>query len=431
MSFAGLAQAARIASRIGHLATFTYGQPGDGVTRPGYTQREREAHHWFADELSALGFAVRCDAAGNTIAELHGTDPDLPAIGTGSHLDSVPHGGRFDGIVGVVGAMEVASILHALDVRPRHPLRIVAFACEEGARFGLACIGSRIAANLTHSSDLSTLVDAQGITAAEAFTSVGLDPATVDDARWCPDQWAAFVEMHIEQGSVLHSSQCQVGVVDVVSGSTRLLITVAGETSHSGGTPMHLRHDALLTAAEIALAGETIATDSRHHGTRLTVGRITVGPNFITSIAGSAILTVDVRDTDAIRQRATAAEVVRAAQSIARDRGCTASCDLIGDAAPTFLAESVRETITTAAQRLGIRSRSITSGASHDAQMIGRVVPTGMIFVPSLAGGVSHDPKELSDPDEIAVGADVLTATLMALDWSHAPSNPAASQRHP
>jgi allantoate deiminase len=224
----------RLRALLDGFAELTEPDSGPGVTRLAYTPLERRAHAVFAAELADLGAAVRTDAAGNTIAELPGTDPAAPAIGTGSHLDSVPNGGRFDGIVGVVAAMETARLVVRHDVAHRHPLRFVVFAAEEGARFGQACTGSRIVAGLTSSDDLPGKRDADGVSFADAMAAIGLDPARVGEARWDPAGWAAFVELHIEQGSVLESTGRRVGVVDAISGSTRLRIDLAGRASHSG-----------------------------------------------------------------------------------------------------------------------------------------------------------------------------------------------------
>ncbi len=397
-------------------------RPGEpGVTRRGYTGLEREAHRIFADEMTALGLSVRVDAAGNTIAELRGSRPELGAVGTGSHLDSVPNGGRFDGVAGVVAALEAArSVVEAGGTNLR-TLRFVAFAGEEGARFGQACTGSRAVAGLLEADAVTSLVDADGITLGEAMTAVGLAPEAVQEALWEASDWDTFIELHIEQGSVLADAAIPVGIVDVISGSTRFTIDVAGRASHTGGTPMRLRADALTTGSAIILAAEELANDARHHGTRITVGRIDVAPGSITTIAGHCTLHVDVRDTDSTRQRESAAELIELARSISASRGTSIEVRLLADASPAVLPLSTRNHLVATATELGLPYRIMPSGASHDTQMVNQVCTGGMIFVPSLNGGVSHSPDEDTAFEDLAVGVDLLTAALFGLAYPKRP----------
>jgi hydantoinase/carbamoylase family amidase len=405
----------RLRARIEEFAQLTEDGAGPGVTRLAHTPLERRAHDVFAREMTRLELRVHTDEAGNTLAERPGSEPGLPALGTGSHLDSVPGAGAFDGIAGVCAAMETARLMTEHRVAHRHPLRFVAFAAEEGARFGQACTGSRIAAGLTGPEDLRRLRDADGVTMAEAMRSVGLDPDAVPLARWSPQEWSAFLELHIEQGAVLESEGLPVGVVDLISGSTRLLLEVAGRASHTGGTPMHLRCDAMTAAAEIVLLAESVANDSRHRGTRATVGKIEAAPGSITTIAGTVRLYVDVRDVDSDRQRGTAAEIVERARALCAARGVRLSATTLADASPVILPRRIRDAVADSCEALRVGYRVLPSGASHDAQMINHVVPTGMVFVPSR-DGVSHSPDEWTSARELAVGTDVLAATLLALD---------------
>lgn len=407
------AERSRIASMLDALAALSEG--GEGVTRLAYTKLEREAHELVAGWLRDLGMITRTDAAGNTIAERAGTRPGLGAIGTGSHLDSVPSGGRFDGAAGVVAAVEAARLLAEHDVAHAHPLRIVVFAGEEGARFGQACLGSKAAAGLLDEPELTARVDADGVSLAEALGSVGLDPARVGEARWSREEWAAFLELHIEQGRVLESEGIPIGVVDLVSGSTRLLVDVTGRPSHTGGTPMELRADALTAAAEVVLLAERIATDPRHRGTRATVGRLTVHPGNITTIPGRVSFSVDVRDVDSDRQRETAAEIARRARASCDRRGVGLAVQVIGDSSPVVLPIWLRQLTGEVCADRGIPYRVLSSGASHDTQMVNHVVPSGMIFVPSK-DGLSHVPGEWTSAADLARGTDVLVRSILAAD---------------
>jgi len=408
------AEAARLGSMLSEIAKIG-ADPEGGVSRLGFTPAERDAHDLVGGWLRDLGLEVRVDAIGNTIAERPGTADGTPAIGIGSHLDSVPHGCRYDGIVGVVGAVETVRLLTENGIDTAHPLRVVIFAGEEGARFGEPCIGSKIVTGELTERDLSTMRDAAGVTLDEALRRISFDPRKVGGARWRRDAWAAFLELHIEQGRVLEVGGTPVGLVDVVSGSTRLRLEVSGRADHSGGTPMAIRADALAAAAEIITHAEALARDPRNRGARLTVGRLEVHPNSITTIPGRVRLTVDVRDVDSDRQRALAAAVVRHATELADRRGVQLAAERIADTSPVVLPIWVRQLVAEASEALGHRYRVMTSGAGHDAQVVNALMPAGIVFVPSK-DGVSHVPEEWTSASDIARGVDVLYEAMLRLD---------------
>ncbi|GAA2339644.1 Zn-dependent hydrolase [Dactylosporangium salmoneum] len=391
-------------------------EPGPGVSRLAYTRLERQAHELFAAQLADLGIPSHTDAAGNTIGELPpNAGPRPGAIGTGSHLDSVPHGGAYDGVVGVVGALAVAAAAGAHD-RPRHhPWRFVAFAAEEGARFGQACNGSRMVAGLTGAPDLRQLTDSTGTTMAAAMAECGLAPHDVEAARWDPRDWSAFVELHIEQGTVLQDRGVPIGLVDTVSGSTRLRVSLTGVASHTGGTPMDGRHDALATAAECVLGCERLALAAAEVNTRITVGSLTVEPGAITIIPGRVVFTVDVRETDHGRQRTATDAVSRHCRAVAARRGVDIEIEELADTPPVGLSSEVRSAAGDAAATLGLATAVIPSGASHDTQQVSRLTAAGIVFVPSR-GGLSHSPDEFSTAEQIADGTAVLLETMYRLD---------------
>ncbi|GAA3195480.1 Zn-dependent hydrolase [Dactylosporangium siamense] len=400
----------RIAAHLDRFARLT--EAGEGCTRLAYTPLEREAHAVFAAHMSGLGLLVHTDPAGNTIAELPG---DAAALGTGSHLDTVPHGGGLDGIAGVAAAMEIAEVVTRRASARRRTWRFVAFAAEEGARFGQACNGSRMVAGLTGRADLDRLADRDGRTMAEAMTAVGLTPDRADEARWAPEDWHAFVELHIEQGEVLQSRGADIGVVDLISGSTRLRVAVHGRATHSGGTPMHLRHDALVVAAECVTLGDRLARDARHHGTRVTVGRLEVEPGSITTIPGAVDFSVDVRDVDTVRQRDVARRLAAEFDRIARSHGTSVRVDVLADTSPVLLSAALAGRVRDSCAALGLSYRVLPSGASHDAQQVNRITPAALVFVPSR-DGVSHAPQEYTTPAQIAAGTKVVLRTLLRLD---------------
>lgn len=404
----------RITSLIEEIASISETPALDGVTRLAYTPLERDAHACFSRWMTELGLRVWTDEVGNTIAERPGRHGGR-AIGTGSHLDSVPRGGRFDGIAGVVAAAEVARLAVEQDLDHDHPIRFVVFAGEEGARFGQACIGSKAVGGMWTADALGSVCDSAGLSIAAAMEALDFDPRQVERARWDRDDWAGFIELHVEQGEVLEAQGIAIGIVDLISGSTRFELTVDGRASHTGSTPMSLRADALCAAAEVVLLCEEIANDPRHRGTRCTVGKLEVTPGSITTIPGEVMLAVDVRDVDSGRQRDTANEVVSRSRDICLRRGVELSARLLSDASPVVLPAWMRDITSGVCRDLHVTYRVMYSGASHDSQMVGHAIPAGLIFVPSRAG-LSHVPEEWSSSSDIALGVEVLTRSLLALD---------------
>ncbi len=404
----------RITSLIEEIASISETPALDGVTRLAYTPLERGAHACFSRWMTELGLRVWTDEVGNTIAERPGRHGGR-AIGTGSHLDSVPRGGRFDGIAGVVAAAEVARLAVEQDLDHDHPIRFVVFAGEEGARFGQACIGSKAVGGMWTADALGSVCDSAGLSIAAAMEALDFDPRQVERARWDRDDWAGFIELHVEQGEVLEAQGIAIGIVDLISGSTRFELTVDGRASHTGSTPMSLRADALCAAAEVVLLCEEIANDPRHRGTRCTVGKLEVTPGSITTIPGEVMLAVDVRDVDSGRQRDTANEVVSRSRDICLRRGVELSARLLSDASPVVLPAWMRDITSGVCRDLHVTYRVMYSGASHDSQMVGHAIPAGLIFVPSRAG-LSHVPEEWSSSSDIALGVEVLTRSLLALD---------------
>lgn len=409
------ADATRIGGMLAEIARIGPDATGGGISRISFTADERAAHDLVSGWLRDLGFTIRVDTIGNTIAERPGSKAGAPGIGVGSHLDSVPHGGRFDGIVGVVGAVEMARLFVENQVITRHPLRVVIFAGEEGARFGEPCVGSKAVTGNLGNRDLSLMKDANGVSLADALRAIGFDPRLVPQARWKPAEWAAFLELHIEQARILETTETPIGLVDTVSGSTRLRVEMTGRADHSGGTPMDSRADALAAASEVVLAAEALAKDSRNRGARLTVGRLDVHPNSITTIPGMVRFTIDVRDVDSDRQRRLAVEIVRRARALAERRGIGVETELIADTSPVVLPIWIREQSSKACEELGIRYRVMTSGAGHDSQVVNAIVPAGMIFVPSK-DGLSHVPGEWTSASDVARGVDVLYRLASRLD---------------
>jgi beta-ureidopropionase / N-carbamoyl-L-amino-acid hydrolase len=398
----------RLQQRIAELSRFG-ANPEGGVSRVAFSAADIAGREYIRKLMQEAGLVVRVDTAGNIIGRRDGSDPKAPAIMTGSHIDSVPGGGNYDGDVGVIGAIEVAQVLRERGVRLRHPLEIVSFTDEEGGLIGSLAMTGRLAPAaldvMTHS----------GKTIRDGVRAVGGDPDRLEQARRRPGSLKAFIELHIEQGAVLDESNVDIGVVEGIVGIRWWDVTIDGVANHAGTTPMNRRRDALLSAAEFALAVNRIATTlpGRHVA---TVGRIRAEPGAPNVIPGRVVMSLEIRDLAAEKIRdvydAIHAEALKIAQ--ARQTPISfAEIEVASEPAPTD--ERMRRIIAKAASSLGLTHKLMPSGAGHDAQDMTHIAPTGMIFVPSV-GGVSHSPKEFTSPHDMANGVNVLLQTVLAID---------------
>ena len=398
---------ARFLHEVGEVGA----DPRGGWSRPAFGPEEREAHAVFERWATELGMTPSTDAVGNSFGELAGSTTG-PALLVGSHLDTVPRGGGFDGVAGVAAALEAVRLI-AESGGLGLPLRTVVFSGEEGARFGTPCIGSRVATGAFTGESLRKLQDREGRSVAECAKEVGLRPADATEAVWPEGSVLAFLELHIEQGRVLEARGRTLGIVDAIAGSTRVELTFSGSADHSGATPMTLRHDALAGASELVIEAERRA--ALYRTAVATVGDLRVEPGSFTTVPGLARLSLDVRDVDSERQRELAEELLDSASRIAARRGLEVSAVLVSDQSPVVLHKPVREQLARAAQRSDATFCVLPSGATHDTAHVARVVPAGMIFVPSR-GGVSHAPEEWSSAEDVARGAEVMAAAMTALD---------------
>ena len=398
---------ARLNAWLVELSRFGANANG-GVDRVAFSDADVEARAWTAELMRSAGLDVSVDLAGNLWGRREGTDPSLPPLALGSHIDSVPDGGNYDGPVGSLGAIEVALTLAEAGVRTRHPLHVVVFSNEEGGKTGSRALAGEVAPR-----ELD-LVTASGLTIGEGLRRIGGNPDRLERARLGPGALAGFLELHIEQGAVLESEGVDIGVVEGIVGIVRWTAVVEGETNHAGTTPMPLRRDALVGAARFVDAVHTTVRD--WPGSQVaTVGRLQVEPGAPNVIPGRATLSLEVRDLSMEKIEAVYTELSRQAAVIGEATGTVFSFDRFytSGAAPT--APAFREAVVGAARALGLSTRHMPSGAGHDAQSMARICPMGMLFVPS-AGGVSHAPHEYTSPEEVTRGADVLLGALLHLD---------------
>jgi beta-ureidopropionase / N-carbamoyl-L-amino-acid hydrolase len=405
----------RLRARLERMSEF--GRPpggtfADGVTRVGYSEADRAARAWLSDLMKAAGLDVRVDAAANLIGRKEGRDTGAAPILFGSHSDSVIAGGNFDGSLGVLGAIEAAQTLIEQGVATDHPLEVVVWTNEEGVAYGDGLCGSRAAAGEMTASELEKIWN--GVRKADAIRGLGGDPDRLEGARRAPGSVHAYLELHIEQGHDLERAGVPIGVVQGIVAIHRYECVVHGVANHAGTTAMGDRRDALLAASRLVEAVHEIVTGrrGRHVG---TVGRLDVEPNAPNVIPGTVSLTVEFRDLAADVLRDLAEEFRARADGIAAATGTTIDMEPSSLHRAALASPDVQAAVAKAADGLGLEHVSFASGAGHDAQIMRRLGRMGMIFVPS-AGGVSHSPREWTSWEDCASGADVLLASVLALD---------------
>jgi allantoate deiminase len=395
---------ASVAASLDELARIGAGREG-GVTRVAWSAELFAAYEWVGDRMRGLGLDVEIDAAGNLIGRWDAGD-GKPVV-VGSHLDTVPAGGRLDGVLGVVAGVHAVALLKQEGFEPRRPVWIVAFMDEEGTRFDAALFGSRAFAG-DDVSDLGERTDANGVTLREAMTAAGFDLDDVGRADRHAEI-AAYLELHIEQGPVLEAEGAELGIVTSIVGLRGYRVRLRGQANHAGTTPMRLRRDALAGAARIALELRDYARDAED--ATANVGRIAVEPGGGNVVPGVADFTIDVRAASASGMRRLEAFVQETVERVAADEGLTVDLVETFSLDPLELDAELVERVAHAADGEGARAIRMPSGAGHDAMIVGRHVPAAMLFVPSR-GGISHSPDEHSDPADLELGMRVLASTL-------------------
>jgi N-carbamoyl-L-amino-acid hydrolase len=400
-----------VVEKIEQLALF--GKTNSGISRLAFSQADREARDYIVRLMQDSGLQVHIDEVGNIIGHMAGKDDEAAVVLTGSHIDTVPEGGKYDGVVGVIGAVAAVKRLQK-DVPLNHPIEVVVFVSEESSRFGYSCIGSKSMAGMADVQQWRKTKDANGVTMDEAFKQMDLDIKTIGRASRAKEKIKAYIELHIEQGRILEQEELGIGVVEAIAAPTRLKITVEGMAAHSGGTPMDERRDALVSAAKIILAIQEIGLEQAEYGTVTTVGKINVLPGAINVIPGLAEMWVDVRGVDHESIITTLQDIKDAVVSIADSQETPVSIDVLASDKPVHMHNAMIETIEAACKKVGVSYNCMNSGAGHDAMYMARIAPAGMIFIP-CKDGVSHNCEEYTTPEQIMKGIDVLTETLRQL----------------
>jgi beta-ureidopropionase / N-carbamoyl-L-amino-acid hydrolase len=398
------------------LAAIT--DPARPYTRRSFTGLFLEGRAWLTQKFAEAGLNPRIDTAGNLIGRLEGSDPALGVIAIGSHSDTVPSGGRFDGIAGVATGLEIVRALRDAGTRLEHTIEIVDFLAEEPSEYGLSCVGSRGVSGLLDGKMLA-LTEPGGEALGDALRRVGGDPDRLDQAR--RNDIKAYLELHIEQGIVLESQSLDIGIVTSIVGIRRIEIVFEGEADHAGTTPLGLRHDALVAAAatvsSVRRVAEGLATEGEDYFVA-TVGILAVEPSASNIVPGRCRLIIDARTTNpALTKRFVAAIDGESIAHAAAARVTRTRFETLSDGTPAACDPALRAALRQGAQELGLSETDLPSGAGHDAVFMSRICPAAMVFVP-CRGGKSHAPEEWADREAIAAGASVIHQALKSLDRS-------------
>jgi N-carbamoyl-L-amino-acid hydrolase len=388
---------------------------GHGRTVLTGSDADRRAREFFVSRLEDAGLSVRVDTVGNIAGRWmpEGADPDAAPVAAGSHLDSVPKGGIFDGPLGVYAALEAVRTLQASNVDLRRPVEVVSFTEEEGARFSFGLLGSSVATGVRTSEEALSLTDDKGLSLEEHLQNVGF---AGDDEIHAGD-WSAWAELHVEQGTTLESAGNQVGVVDAITGITNCKVEVVGEADHAGATPMYERSDALTTASEFIVDFRRAAEDvvaSTSPTAVGTVGRCDVEPNARNIVPGNVELHMDIRDVEYDSMNVLADRARQTLTRLERDAPVRTEFDRYRDQRPSRMADRCVEAALSAAEKRDIAAQKMHSAAMHDTANVSSVTDTVLLFAPSR-NGLSHNPLEWTDWDDCAAATDVLATTLARL----------------
>ncbi len=386
---------------------------GRGRTAPTGSEANGRARDYLVERLEATGLAVDVDGVGNVRGRWvpEGVDPDRAAVAAGSHLDSVPAGGIFDGPLGVYAALEAVRAMQDADAAPDRPVEVVSFTGEEGSRFGGGLVGSAVATGASDPAETLALEDDDGVTLESALADIGYRGDGVLDAA----AWDSWLELHVEQHTRLESAGVPAGVVTDITGITHVYVTVEGEADHAGSTPMADRTDALAAAAELVGAVESAGQAAAENGTAVgTVGSLSVSPNATNVVPGRVELGVDLRDVDRDSVEAMLAALDDARDRVETDRDVETAVRRAIDLDPTPTAERTRAALRAGAEDAGVASMDLHSGAAHDTMHVAGVTDAGMLFAPSR-DGISHSPHEWTSPEDCTAATRVLAAALWRL----------------
>lgn len=392
--------------------------PAPSVTRILYTEKDVLARRFIKNLMGLSGLSVREDAVGNIFGRWEGLQPELAAVATGSHIDAIPYSGKYDGVVGVLGAIEAINVLKRSGFKPKRSLEVILFTSEEPTRFGISCLGSRLlAGSEALANALKTTVDGQNISFFDAARSAGYanDQDDLSSVFLKKGTYSAFVELHIEQGPILEEEGISIGIVTAIAAPASIKVEFEGNGGHAGAVLMPKRNDAGLAAAELALAVERHVLESGSIDSVGTVGILDLHPGAINSIPSKSHIEIDTRDIDEERRNIIIEKIRQSANTIAINRGVRLSeFKIINQDPPALSEKSIIEAMEASSKELNLTHKLMISRAYHDSLFMARVSPMGMIFIPCYKG-YSHKPEEFSSVDDISNGVKVLALTLAKL----------------
>ena len=386
----------------------------NGNTRLTLSPEDMAARAYVMKQMEAVGLDVSVDAVGNITGRARGEEPTLPEVWTGSHIDTVIHGGKYDGVAGVVTGLEVLRNIVENHIVHKRSICLKIYTGEEGARFSGGCVGSRAIAGQITKEYLDTWSDGAGHTVGSLLRANGYDLDRWEEVQKKAKDIYAAVELHIEQGTNLEREGKTIGIVNGICAPTNMILTIHGEQSHSGGSSMATRHDAFMAAAEIALALEKAAKCGTSAYTTGTVGYVEVKPNAENVVPGEVVMSIDIRDCEKESKDIVSGAFLDDVNYISRKRGVTVDIDEKCNDAPTLCDSHIKDLIAETCKRENIPYMHTFSGPYHDSLFIGKIAPVGMIFVPSKAG-ISHNPEEWTSYEDITTGAKVLSEVLLKL----------------
>jgi ureidoglycolate amidohydrolase len=404
---------ARLQAQIDALASISEA-PAPVVTRVLFSDADLKARAFVKSICCKLDLAIREDAIGNIFARWPGLNPKLPPVATGSHIDAIPNAGRYDGVVGVLGAIEAVRALKRFRFQPKRSIELITFTAEEPTRFGIGCLGSRLLAGALSLSKANSLRDREGHDLTYWRKRAGLGKQNIKSVRLARNSYSAFVELHIEQGPLLEKARIPIGVVEKIAAPSTLRIQLTGVGGHAGAVLMPERRDALLAGAEIALAVEQAGLTTGSPDTVATTGVFRVEPGAVNSVPCRAWLEIDLRDTHLQKRNAALKQIESVIPKICRRRRIQFKLEKLNVDSPATCAPSLVSAVTDVCSELGVNMKKMISRAYHDSLFMSQICPTTMIFIP-CRGGFSHRPDEYSSPAQIKTGVEVLAHTLAKL----------------
>ena len=403
----------RIKDDIGNIANIT-STPGNGCSRFSYSKEDKKVREYLLKEMKELGLDIKIDGVGNIRARYTNGNEGRPHIMIGSHIDTVPNGGKFDGVLGVVSALEVLRVIKENNITVKNPIEIIIFAEEEGSNFGATLLGSKALTGKYKLEDLKELSNDEGVSSYQVMKDFGLNIDNIENEVLEKNEIKAMIELHVEQGGVLDYEQIPVGLVQSIAGMKTYKISLKGESNHAGSTPMNFRKDPMVGASKIITYIDEVAREKASPTTVATVGKFHCEPNGSNVIPGEIVFYVDIRDVEIEGISIVENEMKEKAEEVATKHKLGLEIDLVSQSGSVNLSEKVLDTIEEVALKMGYKYKKMNSGPVHDSVMLTEITDVAMIFVPSIKGK-SHCPEEMTKYEDIQVGSDLLLNAVIKL----------------